>query len=159
MKNLALLFERSDKSGMHWYYSANEFCKKVSEQYSLPIETVCAVVSSLSPGTNWEQNKKDSVNLIESFYGNDRKFKFTTYGQNVLKAYKILEQKAKPETFFNLKTGAKTFNFFFNLWQPENPEFVTIDRHASTIATGESYTGLTQKQYKNIATHYMKASL
>lgn len=158
MKNLALLFERSDKSGLSWYAGANDFVNKVAANYSLPVDRVAAVVSTLSPGTNWEQNKKDSINLIESMSGNRRKFKFTTYGQNVVKAFRILDENAIPESYFSLKTGPKTLNFFYNLWQPDNPDFVTIDRHAYTVATGEQYIRLTVKQYRDVAEHYMRAA-
>ena len=158
MKNLSLLFERADKSGLNWYFEAHEFCQKVATQYGLPIEKVCAVVSALSPGTNWEQNKKDTVHLIESLHGNRRQFKFTTYGQNVVKAFRILEENAMPESFFSMKTGPKTYNFFRNIWQPGNPDYVTIDRHAYTIATAKEYRQLTPKQYRDIAEHYMRAA-
>lgn len=160
MKNLVKIFEASDKSGLSWYDDANEFCTKVAEKYSLPIDKVCAVVSALSPATNWEQNKKDSVNLIEAFLGvSKRKFKFTTYGQNVVKAQSILEETARnSETFFSLKTGAKTFNFYHNILNPEDANYVTIDRHAYRIATGNEYVRITPKQYRLIAEHYKKAA-
>jgi hypothetical protein len=158
MKNLIRIYSGADKSGMYWYNDANIFACRVAEKYNLSLPVVSAVLSALSPGTNWEQNKKDTINLIEAAQGNKREFKFTTYGQNVIKAYRILDEKASPETFFSLKTGAKTFNFFYNVWQPENPEFVTIDRHAYVIATGLDYSGLTPKQYSEVATHYKKAA-
>lgn len=158
MKNLIYIFKKSDKSGLNWYREAHDFCVKVAEKYCLPLNKVCGVVSALSPGTNWEQNKKDSVNLIESFLGSERKFKFTTYGQNVVKAFRILRETASPETFFNLKTGAKTYNFYFNILDPANGEYVTIDRHAYTIATGETYKGLTPKTYRTIAAHYIASA-
>lgn len=160
MKNLKKIFEASDKSGLNWYNDANEFCTKIAEKYSLPLDRVCGVVSALSPGTNWEQNKKDAVNLIEAFLGlSDRKFKFTTYGQNVIKAQRILEETTRnPETFFNLKTGAKTYNFYFNILNPQDANYVTIDRHAYRIATGKEYKAITPKQYAEIAEHYKRAA-
>lgn len=158
LKNLTKIFESADKSGLNWYDDAHNFCKNVSEKYNLPMDKVCAVVSSLSPGTNWEQNKKDTINLIESMNGNRAQFKFTTYGQNVIKAYRILDGYIKPVDAFNVTTGPKTFNFFRNILDPTDSNFVTIDRHAFRIATGKEYKSLTAKQYREVAAHYIKAA-
>lgn len=53
MKNLTLLFEKTDKEGMNWYYDANIFAARVAEQNNLPLAVVAAVISALSPATNW----------------------------------------------------------------------------------------------------------
>lgn len=159
MRNLAKLFNQSDKSGMNWYNDGHEFCKELATKYNLSLSQVCAVVSALSPGTNWEVNKRDAIGLIESYLDLRKyKHKFTTYGANVVKAQKILSGEIEPGKAFSLKTGPKTYNFYRNLLEPNNPDFCTIDRHAYTIATGETYKSLTPKQYKDIAMHYTKAA-
>lgn len=151
MRNLVKLYIDADKSGINWYVEANLFARKVAEQYNKPLKTVCAVISALSPATNWEQNKADTIGLISGKKG----YKCVTYGKNVDKARRILRTN---EALFSPKTGAKTYNFFYNIWQPESPEFVCIDRHAYLIATSDIYTGLTPKQYNVIADHYKKAA-
>lgn len=151
MRNLVKLYNEADKSGINWYVDANLFCRKVAEKYDKPLRTVCAVMSALSPATNYEQNKADLIGLISGKKG----YKCGTYGPNVAKAREIIRTN---EALFNPKTGAKTYNFFYNLWVPESPDYCTIDRHAYTIATNEAYKALTLKQYEAIADHYRKAA-
>lgn len=140
----------TDFSGRDWYKQAHEFCVMVSDRYNVPLVTVCAVMSALSPSTNYEQNKRDTVGLISGKRG----YKCGTYGQNVIKARMILKTGIPT---FSLLTGPKTYNFFFNLLEPDNTAFVTIDRHTFKIATNEPYIGLKGKQYRDIVTKYRKA--
>ncbi len=160
MKNLANIYSKVDPAviaaGLNWYKSANDFCQTIADQYNTPLPKVCAVLSALSPGTNYEQNKKDCENLIKYTKGLIDKPKFTTYGANVVKALNILKTDKNPLEYFSLKTGAKTYNFYLNILNPYESKEVTIDRHAYAIATGEVYRGLTPNQYSLVAAHYVK---
>jgi len=160
MKNLIRLYNESpDFSGLNWYFEANSFAQSVANKYSLPLNKVCGMFSALSPGTNYEQNKKDLIAMIEINQGIKRKgYKFVTYGQNILKAQNIYNDILEPDNAFNPKTGAKTYNFYYNILLPDSPEYCTIDRHAYRIATGKEYNSLTPKQYRDIAGHYVKAA-
>ena len=137
--------------GKDWYREANAWCNSQASRYSLPLETVCGVMSALSPGTNWEQNKKDTIAILEK----RKDYKCTTYGPNVLKAREIL---ADGIPRFSMKTGPKTYNFYYNILDPEHPDYITIDRHAYTIATDEMYSGLHTAAYLRIAERYRKAA-
>lgn len=141
-----------DHSGINWYREGNLWCQRVADEYDLSLVTVCGIVSALSPATNWLQNKRDAINIIERKRG----YKCGTYGANVAKARAILKTGI-PQ--FNVKTGPKTYNFFYNLLEPDNSAFICIDRHAFTIATGEPYVGMTPKRYRDIAEQYRKASV
>lgn len=57
-----------------------------------------------------------------------------------------------------MKTGPKTFNFFHNILRPDDPNYVTIDRHAYAIAKGDNAERLTQKQYLDVANHYVRSA-
>jgi hypothetical protein len=151
MKNLKKLFDQSGKSGLVWYHEAHNFCKDVAKKNNISLAVVCGVVSALSPGTDWERNKKEAVALIEK-----QKISFTTYRRNVLKAMNILNGNLLPEQAFSNKTGAKTYNFFYNLLYPSNDYYVTIDRHAYRIATGKPYERLTSYQYGIVADYYRR---
>ena len=163
MKNLQRIFERTDDTskaeGLEWYQQAHEFCKQVSLKYNVELPKVCGILSALSPATNWEANKRDCINLIK-VNGNaySKQFKFTTYGQNVLKAQDIFRSVINPDNAFNPKTGAKTYNFYHNVLHPTNETYVTIDRHAYTIATNNVYKHLTPKQYGIVADHYRRSA-
>lgn len=155
MKNLLKLLTNRD--GKDWYREANKFCNEIAEQYQLELPIVVAILSAMSPGTNWEQNKKDAVNLIRA-NGNahTKQFRFTTYGKNVIKAQNIYSGKLRPDEAFNPRTGAKTYNFYHNILNPDAEHFVTIDRHAFTIATGEPYVQPHLAKYERVADHYRR---
>ena len=165
MKNLVKIYDNlTDKTqGADWYYQANEFCKQVAETYDVPLPIVCGILSALSPSVAWEINKRDCVKMIElGTNGIDRfpNYKFATYGQNVIKAWEIFKGNLIPEHAFHPQKAPKTYNFYHNILHPDNGNFVTIDRHAHTIATGGEilYTGLTHKKYRTIADHFKKAA-
>ena len=141
----------TDHSGLNWYREGNEWCKRVAEGHNLSLVTVCAIVSALSPGTNWEQNKRDALAIIKGKKG----YRPTTYGRNVAKARTILKDGVPR---FSIKTGPKTYNFFHALVNPETTEHVVIDRHAYVIATGKPYIGVRGKQYDLIAKRYKRAA-
>lgn len=159
MKNLSIAYSKINQTtkdaGLSWYTSANLFCRDVSADYGIPLDKVCGVLSALSPGTGYDTNKKDCINLIKQFQGNGS-FKFTTYPANVRKALSILKSNDSPITFFSRKTGAKTHSFYCNILNPFNSDTVTIDRHAYLIATGDVYTNLHLNQYEAIESHYIK---
>lgn len=152
MRLLSKYKQVTDHSGLNWYREGNAWCQRVAEKHGLHLVTVCAIVSALSPACNWEQNKRDAVAIITGKKG----YKCGTYGNNVAKARAILKDDIPR---FNVKTGAKTYNFYHNLLEPDNSTFVTIDRHAYLIATGETYSsGLHTAKYNRIKEQYVKAA-
>jgi hypothetical protein len=153
MTNLIKKFEQvTDHSGLNWYREGNEWCQRVADHHGLSLVTVCGVISALSPATNWLQNKRDALGIIERKKG----YKCGTYGSNVAKARQILKT-GEPQ--FNVKTGAKTYHFFNALLNPSAPDYVVIDRHAYTIATNETYTGIHLAKYNRVAEMYRKAAM
>ena len=160
MRNLFKIYQAlpDKQEGLDWYVLGYEFCKKLSEKYSQPLPVVCAIVSALSPATNWEQNKKDAVRLLESNEKGLSSKSFTTYGQNVRKAHAILEDKLDPLNAFSMKTGPKTYNFFHNLLNPYDSDYVTVDRHAYTIAVGANNGRISPLLYKKISDGYRRAA-
>ena len=144
--------------GLNWYTEGHMFCKGLADTHKLPLEVVCGVLSALSPGTNWERNKLETITLIKGARLNKGGFKFTTYGQNVIKAAEILEGIRNPYKAFSMLTGAKTYNFFYNLLEPSNPNYLTVDRHAYRIATDDEYIRIPITKYRSIMDHYKRAA-
>jgi hypothetical protein len=145
--------------GLNWYNKAHKYAKMLSEKYNVSLAKVCGIISALSPSTNWNKNIKDTEELLK---GNST-HKFSAYGHNVLKAYKILNAALDMdvELFFSLKTGAKTLNFYRNILEPKNANYVTIDRHAYAIWIGSEGSGearITLKLYREIAQDYVKVA-
>lgn len=140
--------EIKEKS-LNWYVEANQYAENLHKKYGVSTEKICAVISALSPAVSWEINKTDAENMLEIYvnFGELEDVKFSTYGQNAFKAWEILSDH-KCQTFdeifnkyFNKKTGQKTANFFANILQPFNPNFVTIDRHQLSVCKNLKKTG------------------
>lgn len=163
MKNLVTIYNTVSPSikldGLSWYVNTRLHCQQLADRYGIDLPRVVAIFSALSPSTNFEQNKKDCENLIKGNGGKIGRYKFQTYGANVIKAQNIFSNLLEPDKAFSLKTGAKTFSFYRNILKPNDCEHVTIDRHAFRIATGDDYKGLSPKQYRLIAEHYKKAAI
>lgn len=159
MKNLAIIYRKIEpKNGSDWYFQANKFVRNVAKNYGMDTETVSGILAALSPAVNWEQNKKETVTLIRINRGiHTKPFNFSTYGNNVVKAQKIYDG-IHPLEVLNEKTGPKTYNFYHNVLHPENPDYVTIDRHAFRIATEKPYDRISFKQYREISEHYIKCA-
>ena len=147
MKNLTRLYEKSSKQ-IDWYYKAHEFAKGLSLKHGIPLANVVGIISALSPSCRWEANKLQAEALIKGQH-----FGFTTYGSGVEKAIRLLSHD-EPSAEFNEKTGAKTYNFYYNILQPDDPRYITIDRHAYYLATGQIYLGIHYALYKKVADHY-----
>ena len=162
MKNLVSIYRKIDgdtvSKGLAWYRDCHTIVASLAARYGHSVDKVAGIFAALSPGTNYEQNKRDCEAMLKIHAGLLHGHKYQTYGQNVGKARAILNSSADPLTFFSDKTGPKTRNFYLNILNPGNPEPVTIDRHAFAIATGETYTGLRGPLYRQIAEHYRKAA-
>lgn len=138
--------------GMAWYRDAHEYAKTLP----VPLQNAAAVISALSPASRWSTNKLEAAALIAGIKG----YRFTTYGQNVTKARACITDP-DPGRLFNAKTGAKTLNFYRNILNPEDPDWVTIDRHAAAVAEGRTNSGsvvLTPKKYREYAAAYIEAA-
>ena len=118
-----------------------------------------AIVSILSPANSWNNNLWDSHFLIYRFFNitKDTNWKYRTYQANVDKANKLLQRIELGEdsetiinSMLNNKTGLKTWNFYNNLRNPYNNEFITIDRHILKVM-GFSDKSITPKNYQDLS--------
>lgn len=164
MKNKILnLFNRATaqtvKDGINWYPNANEFLELTSFKTGFSIRKLSNALSTLSPACSWDVNKRDLNNLaVGVLQGIESRIKVSTYGQFKQKAIDLLKGEID---FLETKTNQKTFNFKENLFEPLNPNFVTIDRHAWKAYKGLKDGGsvrLTKKQYIECANVYKKTA-
>lgn len=158
VSNILTVYERatlSDKmSGMGWYPYANFYAMTIGRKFDIPTATVCGVISALSPNNKWERNIIDAEKLIIEHLGGPEA-KVCTYGLNKQKGLEIL----KGAEISTVLKGDKTFSFFNNIYQPENPDFVTIDFHAYDIYRFENVKkGLSSKTYKEVSMAYREAA-
>lgn len=114
-------------SGVAWYANARAFALRLAWRYSVPFETVCGVISALSPGVYWELNQTQAESLIRG----DENPSLSTYGRQVEKARRILSARLTDVLAIRKILGRrafKTWAFFDNIRNPESSE-VTIDQH------------------------------
>ena len=143
------------KDGQDWYTNAKTFASEQAAIYGVSLEIVAGIISALSPATNWERNKFEAQQVLKG----NRSFKYATYSTNVDKAFLIRNAGLHVDvaSFF---PSNKTYNFYHNIVNPSDKMFVTIDRHALSIANGsvrEDKT-VTNVEYKELAIAYTKAA-
>jgi hypothetical protein len=148
--------------GKEWYEKAFYLCSTLSCKYNVPKDKVAQVIAALSPATNWERNKKDAEELIKAYYHRGYAgclaTTVCTYGANKRKAIEILCGRGQ----LTLDTGLKTYNFYMNILNPMDENFVTIDRHAYSILLGDKAkrgsVKLNIHSYKRAAKIYKSAA-
>ena len=154
VKNILKVYDSSSaediNEGKCWYYIAQMVAKHFADKYNLTEYQTAGVLSALSPGTFWIQNVIDTDNYLK-----DNNAVVSTYTPNKLKAKEILKLTDKQEIYNVLrgkynKSMNKTSCFFMNIIEPENSDFVTVDRHMIRIANNTlNTTALTEKRYRD----------
>lgn len=137
----------SYKDAKEWYPKAHKYAEDFSEKYNKPVEITSALISVLSPQKEWFHN----LELTEEF--------LKTKGR---RCRHVTKQKEKAKRIYTLNDvkeaniemaalylgGLKTTNFFFNIYNPSDPKFVTIDTHMLQLMTGMfNFVKPTVKQY------------
>jgi YesN/AraC family two-component response regulator len=151
-------------SGIYWYPQAAKVASEISEEFDIPQDRVCLVISALSPNNNWSRNISDAWKVCR-VWSSEREskrrfFTFDKSGIDIAEWYKQAEKQRKEcatctypankEKAFAILDGKldhlkglKTQNFARNLQGCE--ESVTVDVHAFSIANGKRYTAKTVK--------------
>ena len=163
IQNLQLALHKSTMgefdSGMDWYELAKESIE-VMRKYHFPwysASQVTGIVAILSPNLHWESN----IQAMKEFMVSQR---VLATKQATSAAKKWLQDQYQ----FNFKTGPKISNFYHNLMDPKDPNYVTIDRHAIRAWLGPIHArrfdddhgriGLNHKSYQIIAEHYKEVA-
>ena len=164
--------------GKNWYVSANKDLYKIINELNLNhkinIYDASLICSILSPANSWQNNIKDTYNVLNHFFNNKEPLdNYRTYGSNVFKTFKYLKDRKEYRLFnaqydlyqtsmnfginwidTNMK-AKKTFNFYHNLSNPYyNGDYFTIDRHMLKILGIESKQ-ITPKQYEVYKTIFL----
>lgn len=129
-----LIMRLYDKSmykdeGMGWYKEAHQYAQNLANRFSKSIDITAGIISALSPSVSWERNKEDAKNLLQQ----GSKAIVSTYGMNKRKALDIIATGESLPYFMKPQSSFKTLNFYKNILEPKNPEFVTIDRQMLRI--------------------------
>jgi len=144
------------QEGLQWYGKAHNVIRALADKYKLPVDVCIAVCSALSPRCIWEQNIVDAEKVFKYHVGKRKgSVSVTTYPQNLKKALNILESN-NSQVF----TALKTSNFFQNILNPSDCNYVTVDGHAINAYYGKvgsvKNKYFTPKHYNRIAKAYKK---
>lgn len=164
LNNLEKIFNQAlpveIENGKKWYPDAKDTLNSLAIKYNLSPEIVIAVCSALSPRCVWNQNIQDTERVLiwftTKYKSINRNFpKVTTYSQNLRKAIGILKTN-NTDVFIS----RKTYNFFNNIFNPDSPDYVTIDGHSinayyNRLGVVEN-KHFTPKYYDKIAKVYKK---
>ena len=115
------------RSGMDWYKRAHDFAGEIGRGN---VERGAGAIAILSAQVGWNDNQRFARQLRDTGTASGG---FVTRRQ-VSQAREVLEGAARPEQY--LPMDRKTGNFYKNIVNPEDPESVTIDRHAHDITVG-----------------------
>ncbi len=136
-----------------WYSEARDWALGVAKKHKLTLEQVVGIIAVLSPGTTWDQNKRDTIKLIEQ--GADAVV--CTYPRNKETALRIIA----GERFVDITKGPKIRAFYDCILDPIGSQNPVIDRHAWKAYTGKQGGGavsLTITRYRRAAAAYIRAA-
>lgn len=157
---LAAATETERNYGALWYSEANRYARELSLEFGVGLAAACAVIAVLSPGTDWNQNKRDAKQMLaEVTEGKAPSWGYTTYGPNVVKARTIAEMELAEDDWSEYVRGPKVTAFWNNMLEPDRAGGVTVDFHAYSVAHGWRFTTanvpkFSRKTYERIATAY-----
>jgi hypothetical protein len=148
--NLRAVYNKIEPSwhaeGLNWYKKAHEFALFYSEQYNISIATASALIAVLSPQKSWYQNLLITQEFLETKGNRVRHYKMQVDKARAIYHLNSLYKNADEyltgieELYIkyidNVLHGSKTINFFHNILEPENSDYVTIDSHMIQLMTG-----------------------
>ncbi len=153
VKNILNVYATSNKtSSTNWYVEANAYAQSLATKYNVPLSVACGVIAALSPLKQWSENKL----IANSFLHNGRGKHTKCF---VDKALQIKQSNGDVETIAMILNGNKIVSFFINILEPHQQNFVTVDRHALSIALGRNLAeseqrGITYNQYQFFVNAY-----
>jgi hypothetical protein len=163
--NLRAVYNKIEPSwhaeGLNWYKKAHEFALFYSEQYNISIATASALIAVLSPQKSWYQNLLLTQEFLETKGRIVRHYKMQAdKARAIYNADKVLNV-SNISTFItytnNVLHGSKTINFFHNILEPDNSEYVTIDSHMIQLMTGnKACKTVTAGQYEFLKKELIK---
>ena len=150
MVYVAALSSPDHQTSKHWYRDARIFANDIARIYKVTLDQVAKVIAYLSPQNGWELNKTQTELAIKTWAAEN-----TCSGARLMASMKTraLIDRTLNEFEFPFQGGIKTTSFYRNIIGDQN--YVTIDRHAISIAVGQKLSSgkqllITLKAYKKI---------
>jgi hypothetical protein len=130
--------------GRNWYPTAQGHARRIGSVMGTPQRTGAALISSLSPQTEWGLNLIKAHDIAThgtpthadaGWSAKRDAHRWVDQRQNKAEDVIRLGREGQDPTHLFTK-GLKTHSFLENIDSPTNPEHVTIDTHAHNAAVG-----------------------
>jgi hypothetical protein len=142
------------EEGLLAYQRYHEVMAQLARRFSIELEKVIAVFVSTSPNNDYHNNLRSTISILAGVMHGvpEERITISTYKHCRKRAY----QYATGERVFLKETkGPKVLNFYHNILDPSDNNYVTIDGHMSAIWQGKKLTMkealVTKKEYHEIA--------
>jgi len=127
--------------GIAWYRNANEMCQEWLDRYPnvQSLAHMVGILAALSPIESWTGNIRKALRLLETgkCYG---------LGYTVRDATAIYKGTHPDVVLFDEKrNNTKVRSFFRNIYDPDDPEHVTVDRHMIGLLLDDPGAGQTKR--------------
>lgn len=116
------------QEGSHWYDRANEHATRIGKLAGGDTAMGAGIIASLSPQNSWNKNLADAETLA-------RKGTVGGLPHQVAKAKRILAGEASSDVL----KGLKETPFNHNILNPNDPNYVTVDRHHHDAGIGREF--------------------
>lgn len=145
--NITRVFENATikdyQEGLKWYSDAHDFANDLAKTYEIGNMKVAGIIAAMSPMKAWKTNKEISEQFISCGTSGHT-------ASQTEKAKSILLNNDNKQYIESTLGGLKTINFFNNIYNPSDEDYLTIDRHHLYISTGLDLQACTTKQYEFI---------
>lgn len=156
--NILKVWNMTDESERHdWYKNANKLAEIMADVQDTQMTKVVGVIAALSPLKTWEQNLVCAREFIMT--GDTGHMK-----QFIQKARDIVKSDGSDEEILDILNGRKISAFYLNIMYYDKADYLTIDRHALSVALGywieeSDYAGMTAAQYDFFVQCYVLAAV
>lgn len=134
--------------GRLWYHHAHSLACTVG---NWDVRKGSGIIAALSPQKSWVINQRLALATLTGVVSGQT-------GDAVSKTERIMNGEDPAVV---LPEGKKTWHFFHNILTPDDPRFVTIDRHAFRVASSEWDNGspkITSTVYREMVRAYQQAA-
>lgn len=137
--------ETEKENGMSWYQEAHQYADQLSKEFNVTLEIACAIIAVLSPMKRWDLNKRIAKQFLEGKRNVHTRLQ-TMKGEAILRG----------EDIELCLGGLKTINFYHNILNPKEDQWITIDRHI--IYMFGARPTLSPKQYQKLKKPFVEYS-
>lgn len=135
--NLRKIYEASTKleriTGLHYYFDFHRDAIEVGAKFAVPVCVIAGMYASLSPSNTEINTWIDLIRVLRACVSNSELPIVHTYNHCRTRAAAIYKTQ-QPDPYLK---GLKVWNFYNNIYQPENDRYVTIDGHMFNCWGGE----------------------